>query len=199
MRALGLIVALAASVAGAGEVELRLPPSSRWEERADPNPPPSSTAKTRWFVRKDDPDITLRLITDTSLHLDYSEPVLRQLGRQLTASQQKPGGTPLRISEPKVFTVEGAAVGSIQILDPDHVSTLFYFPSENGDRVLTAQSPREKQIDLPELMQVVETARGLRKPDNLSITGPRLMGAMAGLALTVIVVLLWTMREKKPA
>lgn len=196
MRWLALVISLAASVAGAGEVELRLPPSDQWVEQPDPNPPPTATAKTRFFVRKDDAELTLRVITDASLRLDYSVPVLQQLGRQLVAAQQRPGGTPLKISEPKLYSAEGVDVGSLQIIDPEHVSTVFYVPSENGDRVLTAQSPRSKQIDLQEMVTFVQSAKGLRKADTWSSSGTTIMGTIAFGSIGVIVTLLWFMRKK---
>ncbi len=184
-----------ATTAGAAELELRLPPSDAWVERQDPLPLPTATSTSRYFEHKGDAEIVLRVVVDASLRLDYSLPVLKEMSTRLVASQAKPGGTPLKVSEPRLFTAEGVSIGSFQVIDPVHTSTLFYLPAEGGDRVIGVIAPTGRALDLHEIVAVVEGAKNLRKPDTFA-SGPVIMGAIGAVSLVGIGVLLFFMRRK---
>lgn len=186
---------VAVMLMAAPEVDLKLPPSEAWVEQKDPNPLPTSTATSRYFVRKDDPTFDLRVITEPSMRLDYTLPVLAELSKRFIVGQKKQGRHGLHLSDPRVFVVEGVNVGSFQVMDLTRTSTLFYLPSEGGDRVVTINGPSGQSAPIQEIMTFVQTAKQLRKPEMVE-SGRMFMGAIAVVSLSVIGVLLFFMRKR---
>jgi hypothetical protein len=188
--------ALVVAAALAAPFELKLPPSAQWREEKDPTPMPSAAAKSRYFVRVDEPSVELRVITDPALRLDYSPAVLKEIAGRVIAAQAK-HGVQLKISDPKLLEVGGVNVGSLQVQDPGRVSTMFYLPAEDGDRVVTFIVPMDRDGDLAEIVRMVEGATGLRRPDTFSSSGPYVMGGMAAVSLGTIGVVLFLMSRRR--
>lgn len=185
MIALALILA-------ASPVELKLPPSDDWSEAQDTQRL-AKTATSRLFVSKSNPEVVLRVLTESTLRLDYSPAVLGELSRRLVESEKKKGGTPLKAGEPKALEVEGVTVGMIEIDDPERHSTLYYLPSEGGDRIVTVLVPAQQKYDVTPVTEWVKTAKNLRKPDSI---GPGVMVGMAAASLSMIGIVLFLMRKK---
>jgi hypothetical protein len=186
-------LALIAVLAAAPPVDLKLPPSDDWLEGPD-SQPLAKTAKSRLFVSKSNPGVVLRVLTESTLRLEYSPAVLSELSRRLVESEKKkPGGTPLKIGEPKSLEIEGVPVGMLEIDDPERHSTVFYLPSEGGDRVITVLVPSEQKYDIAPITEWVKTAKGLRTPDSI---GPEVMVGMAAASLSMIGIVLFLIRKK---
>lgn len=183
------------AVLSAAPVELVLPPSGDWSELPDPQPLPA-TATSRLFVNKSSPDVVLRVMTESQLRLDYSPAVLNEMSRRLVADQKKKGGVPLHVSAPKIFTVDGVDVGSYQVRDPERWSTMFYVPSEGGDRVISLLTPAGKDFDSRPVLTWIESAKGLRKPDAPG-AGLPIIAVMGVGSLGTLAVVLAMMRKKK--
>ncbi len=192
MRGLLVATVVAATAAGAAELELTLPPSADWEAKADPNPLPNTTATSRYFVKTSDPELSLRVVTDSTLRLDYSQVVVEALAKRLASDPQ------LEVGAIKTLSIGGVLVGSVQVVDAARTSTLFYLPSEGGDRVLGLTAPTGRAVDLKEIVTIVEGARHLRPPDTFA-SGPVIMGSIAGVTLTALSVLLFVMRKRPSA
>lgn len=196
MRPLIVALVLSSSAAlAAEEVELHLPPSASWVEVADPVPVPSPTVTSRYFTNQSAPGTELRVMKDTTLRLDYSLPVVKELSARFVAAQKQQGGAPSKVSDPRILVVEGVNVGTFQVMEAQVTRTLFYLPSEGGDRVVGLVTPRERQTELREILTLIGNAHHLRKPDAVH-SGTTLMGVMAGVSLTAIAVLLFLMRKK---
>jgi hypothetical protein len=82
-------------------------------------------------------------------------------------------------------------------MDLTRTSTLFYLPSEGGDRVVTINGPSGQSAPIQEIMTFVQTARQLRKAEFVE-SGRMLMGAIAVVSLSVIGVLLFVIRKNPP-
>ncbi|MFO0599343.1 MAG: hypothetical protein U0228_28810 [Myxococcaceae bacterium] len=193
--ALALVMGAARALAAAPELELTLPPPG-WTEQADPVPPGSKSQKSRYFVKNADPGTELRVVSDPNLRLDYTLPVLKQIATRLVAAQGK--STPLKASDPQLIDVGGINVGTFQVVDDNRTSTLFYLPSENGDRVLTYMVPAGHASELEQIIGVVKGAKNLRTADVFA-NGPMIMGLMGAVSLGTLATVLFLMSRKKKA
>jgi hypothetical protein len=179
------VVSVAASAADLG---LTLPPSSGWSERKDPHPLPSVIASSRYFVRTGDTNVTLRLVTDPSLRLDYSATVVNGLAARVATARPA-----VKVSQMASFPVAGISVGTLTLSQSDLRETVFYLPADRGDCVvtLTGKDPAASA----EVLTMVNGATGLRGPDEPG-SGMGIMGGMAVMFMVVLSVLLFSMRRK---
>lgn len=168
--------------AAQAEAVLTLPPTPEWVEEKDPLPPPTREATTRFFRRKPDMQVTLRVTREPKMQLTYTAEVVAELQKQFAAYEEKrsQGQSKIRLSRPRIFVVEGVNVGSFQVENGPALHTIFYVPSDDGDLILGSYTALARPSDLQEVIDVVQGAKNLRKPP----TPPyRLFGALAGLAI----------------
>ena len=196
--AIVLMVSMAAPVLA--QSELPLPPGPQWLEKADPRAVDGG-AGSRYFEKDGVPDVWFRVTKQPTLRYQYDEALAAKLPYRYLRSIDD--DTRPKVSEPRLWPIDGTEASSFQLERGDHLTTVFFLPAEGGDLLVEAQTLKARPIDLQTVLNTVQGAKGLRKVPLVTPRPPEppkaptpwgLIGAAVGVLAALGIVLL---RRKK--
>ena len=176
-----------------------LPPSSGWIEATDPLPAPSGRETTRFFRKKGNEAIGLRVVMETH-RLDYLPAVIAQMAQRLHA-QATQGGLPVKVLDATSITVEGVPVARLLSTDGETKTLSYHLPGDEGDRMVSLIATEWDHETEQEVTNLVMAATGLRRPTATTGSfdwGIALFGVMGLTFLIGMGALGWMVIRRRP-